>query len=317
MSTNGVVNGAGFNNTPIASALSSARSGTVFAFSPGTHRPLHLSNVDGITITAAVESDPPTFSSGSYSSQAGIEISSSSNVSISHAKVRHSLWGVRVENSNAVTIAFVDVSDVGQEGIRVTEKSRDVTIKDSRVSDTGNRSGVAPDGQPYATFGEGIYLGTGRGDADDVSNVRILRNHISGTRTEAIDVKVPVSDVEIRNNTITDIHTDTSGAIVVHVESGFSAADANIVISGNQISNVTTGSNYRDGVAIVLGSSAVVSGNTITGMQHFGVRIEDSGPQGGNIVATIEDNSFESIGIEPVWQASNQATVRLSGNSGL
>ena len=130
-------------------------------------------------------------------------------------------------------------------------------------------------------------------------------------------MKVPVSDVEIRNNTITDIHTDTSGAIVVHVESGFSAADANIVISGNQISNVTTGSNYRDGVAIVLGSSAVVSGNTITGMQHFGVRIEDAGPQGGNIVATIEDNSFESIGIEPVWQASNQATVRLSGNSGL
>ena len=120
----------------------------------------------------------------------------------------------------------------------------------------------------------------------------------------------------IRDNIITDIRTDTSGAIVVHVENDFSAADAGIVIRNNSISNISTSSRYQDGVAIVLGSSAEVTGNSISSTQHHGIRVEDSGPQGGQIVVEVENNHFSSIGLDPVWQAADKATVRMAGNSG-
>ena len=316
VSTSGTVNGAGFSNTTLATALRSAPRGTVFEFTPGTHPLLTLENATGLTITASDPSNPPQFSSGDYTRGAGIEISSSNDISVSHIMVRKSLWGVRVEASHNIKIDSIDISDLGQEGIRVVERSSNVIIENSRISDTGNRPGFHSSGDPYSLFGEGIYLGTGRGDGDKVSDVRIINNHISGTSTEAIDVKVPVTDVEIRNNTISNIRTDTSGAIVVHAEDDFSAADANIVISDNAISNVSTSSPYRDGVAIVLGSSATVTGNVIDNTQHHGIRIEDSGPHGGNIVVDIRDNNFSSIGLDPVWQASDKATVRMSGNSG-
>ncbi len=316
VATSGAVNGAGFSDTPIETALSTAQPGTVFEFAPGSHDLLMVKNASGVVITAANPNDPPRFTSNDYTRGAGIEISASNDISISHIMVRRALWGVRVEGSHGIELDGLDISDIGQEGIRVTEQSSDVTIKNSRIFDTGNRPGTHESGDPYSLFGEGIYLGTGRGDHDAVSDVRIINNHISGTSTEAIDVKVPVVDVVIRDNIITDIRTDTSGAIVVHVENDFSAADAGIVIRNNSISNISTSSSYRDGVAIVLGSSAEVTGNSISSTQHHGIRVEDSGPQGGQIVVEVENNHFSSIGLDPVWQAAEKATVRMAGNSG-
>lgn len=316
VATSGAVNGAGFSDTPIETALSTAQPGTVFEFAPGSHDLLMVKNASGVVITAANPNDPPRFTSNDYTRGAGIEISASNDISISHIMVRRALWGVRVEGSHGIELDGLDISDIGQEGIRVTEQSSDVTIKNSRIFDTGNRPGTHESGDPYSLFGEGIYLGTGRGDHDAVSDVRIINNHISGTSTEAIDVKVPVVDVVIRDNIITDIRTDTSGAIVVHVENDFSAADAGIVIRNNSISNISTSSPYRDGVAIVLGSSAEVTGNSISSTEHHGIRVEDSGPQGGQIVVEVENNHFSSIGLDPVWQAADKATVRMAGNSG-
>ena len=316
VSTSGTVTGAGFVNTPIAQALSSSRPGTVFEFAAGRHDALIVEQVRDITITAADPNEPPLFTSDNYARAAGIEISSSSGVKISNVVIRRSLWGIRVQDSTAVEIDAVNVSDVGQEGIRIAERSSNVVIRDSRISDTGNRPGSDSSGRWYSHFGEGIYVGTGRGDSDMVSNVRIIGNHISATTAEAIDIKVPVSDVEIRSNTISDVRTAASGAIVVHAEDGFSAANANIEIKDNRISNISTTSSHRDGVAIVVGSSAEVTGNSISGTQHYGIRVEDSGPQGNNITVAIRDNDFASIGLDPIWQASDKATVTMSGNSG-
>ena len=317
VSTSGTVTGAGFANTPVAQALKSSQPGTVFEFAAGRHDALLIEQVRDITITAADPNEPPLFTSDNYARAAGIDISSSSGIEISNVVIQRSLWGIRVQDSTAVTINGVNVSDVGQEGIRIAERSSNVVIRDSRISNTGNRPGSDSSGRSYSHFGEGIYVGTGRGDSDTVSNVRIIGNHISATTAEAIDIKVPVRDVEIRRNTISDVRTAASGAIVVHAEDDFSAVDANIEIKDNRISNISTTSSHRDGVAIVLGSSAEVSGNSISGTQHYGIRVEDSGPQGANITVDIRDNDFASIGLDPVWQASDKATVTLSGNSGV
>ena len=144
----------------------------------------------------------------------------------------------------------------------------------------------------------------------------ISGNNISQTGTEAIDVKQPVHDVEITGNVIHDIRTGTSGAVVVHANEGYSASSPNIRIRNNRISNITTSSGHRDGVAIVVGSSVDIVGNTISNTAHYGVRIEDAGAKGSSITVNIRDNSFSSVGMDAIWQAGGKATVNSSNNAG-
>ncbi len=317
----GQANGSGFSNTPIKDALARAKPGMIFEFEPGQHQPLHISSINGaqgnhIVLTAADTRNRPVFSDNSYTERAGIEVSGSSNVTLSYLDVRKSMWGVRVEASSGVVVEAVRVTDIGQEGIRVAQRSSYVTIRNSVVSGTGRRTGTASDGQSYSLFGEGIYVGTGKDASDEVHHIVIAGNDISQTGTEAIDIKAPVNNVEITQNVIHDIQTGTSGAIVIHVSDGYSAASPNIKITNNTISNISTDSQYRDGVGIVLGSSADVIGNTIRNTAHYGIRIEDSGSQGNRITANIRDNSFSSTGQDAIWQSGNSATVNSSGNSG-
>ena len=318
----GVANGGGFSNTPINDAIASAKAGPRFEFSGGNHPPIKVFGAQGsqgnpIVITAADPGNRPTFIDNSYSGRAGIQFSDSSNVTISNVNVRKSMWGVRLEASSAILVDSVSVDDIGQEGIRVVNRSSYVTIQNSTVKNTGRRTGTAPDGQSYSLFGEGIYLGTGRGDSgDEVHHVTIRNNEISHTNTEAIDIKDPVRDVEISNNHIHDIRTGTSGAVVVHITTDYSAANPNIRITNNTISNITTDSGHRDGVAIAVGSSVDIIGNTISNTQHYSIRVEDGGPDGGRIKVNIRDNQFSNVGNASLWQSDAKATVNASNNSG-
>jgi hypothetical protein len=321
VSTNGTATGAGFNNTPVEDALKRARAGMVFEFAAGEHKALHLSGVNGasgnpIVLTAADRNNRPIFTDNSYTKRAAIEVSGSSNVSMSYLDARRSMWGVRIEGSSGIVVEAVRVTDIGQEGIRVTQRSSWVTIRNSVISSTGRRSGTASDGQSYSLFGEGIYLGSGQDSSDEVHHVVISGNDISGTGTEAIDVKRPVHDVEITNNVIHDIRTGTSGAVVVHANKDYSASSPNIRIRNNRISNITTSSGHRDGVAIVVGSSVDIVGNTISNTAHYGVRIEDAGSKGSSITVNIRDNSFSSVGMDAIWQSGGKAKVNSSNNAG-
>jgi hypothetical protein len=231
--------------------------------------------------------------------------------------MRRTLWGVVIEESSGVRLTQLDVRDIGQEGIRVARQSSWVTIENTVINGTGNRTGIAPDGQPYATFGEGIYLGTGSTEADAVHHVTIVGNDISNTGTEAIDVKAPVANVTIRGNRIHDINTFTSGAIVVHLTNDHSSTNPGILIAGNEIFNITTRTSWQDGNAIVLGSAADIRNNTFRNLQHYGIRVEDGGSQGANITARISANTFSQVGNSAVWSVAGNATVELSGNSGI
>lgn len=321
VSTNGSASGAGFNNTPVEDALKQASGGMIFEFAPGEHKALHLSGVNGasgnpVVLTAADRNNRPTFTDNSYTNRAAIEVSGSSNVSMSYLNARRSMWGVRIEGSSGIVVEAFRVTDIGQEGIRVTQRSSWVTIRNSVISSTGRRSGTASDGQSYSLFGEGIYLGSGQDSSDEVHHVVISGNDISQTGTEAIDVKRPVHDVEITNNVIHDIRTGTSGAVVIHATKDYSASSPNIRITNNRISNITTSSGHRDGVAILVGSSVDIVGNTISNTAHYGVRIEDAGSKGSSITVNIRDNSFSSVGMDAIWQSGGKAKVNSSNNAG-
>ena len=56
--------------------------------------------------------------------------------------------------------------------------------------------------------------------------------------------------------------------------------------------------------------------NTIKNTQHYGIRVEDQGSQGGNITANIHNNTFSNVGRAGIWQTGDKARVYTSGNSG-
>lgn len=319
--TDGRANGAGFVDTPVHEALDRAAPGTVFEFAPGTHRPLQISGASGtssapIIVTAEDPNNPPVFSSGSYTDRAGISVANSSHTEISSVEVTHSLWGVRIDTSTGILVDRTNVTDIGQEGIRVLNGSNGVTISNSRITGTGNRRGTHSDGQPYSLFGEGIYLGTGQNNQDQVRNVRIIGNDISNTGTEAIDVKRPVRDVTISGNRIYDIETGTSGAIAVHIDKSWSDPSPNISIRNNTITDITTSTPYRDGNAIAVGSTVEITGNTIRNTEHYGIRIEDEGSVGAQMTVHVSNNTFSSTGSGPIWRSDGRSRLVENDNSG-
>lgn len=321
VSTNGRANGSGFNNTPIRDALSRAKAGTEFQFAPGEHKTIKVSDLRGepgnpITITAADDNNRPTFTDHSYSGRAGIELIGARNVTISKVDVGNAMWGIRIKGSSGITIDDVVIDDIGQEGIRVLQGSSHVTISTSTITNTGRRPGEDDRGKPYSLFGEGIYLGTGSDPSDEVHHITIDRNEISRTTAEAIDIKRPVRDVAITNNTIRDIRTASSGAIAIHVVKDYSASNPNIAVNFNTISNVSTSSRHRDGVGIVVGSSADVIGNQISNTKHYAIRIDDGGPQGHRMTVNVRDNTFSDSGIRGLFQSSRKAKVNASNNRG-
>ncbi len=319
VSTDGRATGAGFSGIPINEALRQAEPGTTFLFAPGRHRPITLRNVDGtsgrpIVLEAADTGNPPIFSDGSYSASAGVLIENSSHVELRNLSTRTTLWGFRVAASNNVDIVRASVDDVGQEGIRITQRSSHISITGSTIRNTGQRAGTHSSGDPFSLFGEGIYLGTGNDTSDEVHHVEIRNNRISRTTSEAIDIKQPVHNVTVTNNTISDIRTATSGAVVVHVQKNWSARNPNITISNNTISRISTSSPYRDGVGILIGSSATVTGNTIADTQHYAIRIDDAGAQGSNIRAEIRNNTLSRSGSDPIWRSGTKANVIATDN---
>ena len=292
-------------------AIDNANPGDVFELQPGTYNPIRLDSVNGtasrpVVLTAANPNNEPVFTVRSYSRQAGIHVTRSSHLQISDIDVRFSLWGIYIEGSNNVVLDAVDIADTGQEAVRVrsafangnqVESSR-ITIQNSRIGNTGNRPGGN-----FDLFGEGIYLGDGTSEAEEVQYVTITGNEIYDTSTEAIDVKWPSRDVVIENNTIRDVNTGTSGAVAVHVNKTRSMTNSGVVIRGNTIRGITTRTRYQDGNGILAGSNLVASNNTFRDIQHFDIRIDS--PAGTTLSPTLSGNSYS--------KAESSAIGRFSG----
>lgn len=283
ISTRGSDANSGSSSSPVRTlerALELVAADGEIHFHSGTYEPIKLDGLDGVTL---VGNRGVTFRGGDYHGGAGILIQNSSKISIRGMTVNHALWGIYVSDSHDVTLSGNTVSDIGQEAIRVTNGSSNVVIDENSISHTGRRSSSAN--------GEGIYIGTGSpAGVDHVSNVVISSNIISNTTDEAIDIKEPSTNITVRGNTISDVVTRTSGAIVIHLNST-DWNDPRITIDSNTIRNVSESSEHRDGNCIVTHTTVQISNNVISNCTHRGIYV--AGTAG---TATIRNNTISNPG---------------------
>ncbi len=284
-------------------AVDLAQPGDTILIGAGTYPPLVIDSKSDLTVLAW-GAEPVAFTSGTYDADSAIRVSNSSDIAISGLTAFHSLWGVTIEASDGVVLENSTVYDIGQEAVAARLNSTNVTIRSNSISDTGNREGIhEPSGFAFSSFGEGIYLGTGGvladGVLDETSGVEILGNTISFTSAEAIDVKPSVHDVVVRGNTVHDIATANSGAIVVGIGTRL-YPDPNVVIEGNVISAVTTTSPWSDANGIRISAPAIVRHNVIWDTDHSGIFVDADlmSANGGQVVVqrnVIVDSRYEPL----------------------
>jgi hypothetical protein len=269
--------GRGSSDQPVRSvqfAVDMALAGDEIFVGAGSFAPFVVDRTTSLTVSAV---EGALLAGTAVDSGAGIVVSDSSEITLTGFEVSGSLWGVQVMRSDRITLLDLHVHDVGQEAISVAKNSTNVIIAESVISHTGRRQGEV-DGVPFATFGEGIYLGSSGpledGSFDQTHLITIRENEIFETTGEAIDVKSSVSEVSILGNRIHDLRVATGGAIVVGF--GQREYDAVVNIGANRIWNIATSSRYSDGNAIWLSSSGRVVNNVIWNTEHRGIFVDDS-----------------------------------------
>ncbi len=283
VSTSGNDSNSGAAGSAVATldrALDLVAEGGTVEFEAGTYAPLRLIGVNDVTIRG---NGNVSFVGTGYTREAGILVQNSRDIDITGIAVRRALWGIYVAESHRVTLQNNNVSDVGQEAIRVKDASTDVVIDGNSISQTGRRSSSAN--------GEGIYIGTGSpGGVDRVSNVSIINNQISNTTDEAIDIKDATTNIVIRGNTISNVTTRTTGAIVVHVN-GSTSSNPNVTIEQNVVSGVRRDSPFRDGNCIVTHVTTRIINNVLHNCEHRGIHLAGSSGQ-----ATVLHNTLINAG---------------------
>lgn len=271
----------------VGAALAVLEPGGTIVFQPGTYPPLRLVGLSGssgapVRLEAAGSVE---FRDDDYRSGAGILIRDSRHVEVIGMRVRHALWGVYIDGAHNITVRSVDVGDIGQEGIRVKGGSTNVRLDGNLVADTGRRTDQG------RANGEGIYIGTGSpGGVDHVSNITVVNNRIVRTTDEAIDIKRPATNVNVIGNTISDVVTHTSGAIVVHLN-GDQSGNPNINVERNVVRNITRSSPHRDGNCIVSQVHIRIVNNVLHDCQHRGIYLRGSGG-----TATVMHNTLINPG---------------------
>ena len=295
-------------------ALQRLEPGGTIEFEPGVYPNTTINGVVGLPgrPIRLVGGPGVQFLGDSFSEDAGILVQNSSNLEIIDMTVSGALWGIYVQNSNGITIRGNTVTDVGQEAIRIKDGSFNIVIDNNSISNTGRRTDT---GTPN---GEGIYIGTGTpGGVDLINNVIISNNTIDAVTDEAIDIKTPSTNISIVDNTITNVDTHTSGAIVIHLNNEASD-DPNISLERNIVRGVTRSSEFRDGNCLVVQATVTVINNVFHDCQHRGVYL-----RGSSGVATLLHNTFidsggfgaivdEGLGMEMV--SENNLGVAGSGN---
>ena len=280
--------------------------GTVF-FAAGQHDPIRIEGVNAtsaqpLVITAQTGA---VFIDSDYRSGAGVLVENSSYIELRGFSVRRALWGIYIDNSHHVEVSNVDIADVGQEALRVKGGSSNITIRGNTIADTGRRTDQGP------ANGEGIYLGTGTpSGVDHVRDVLIEGNTILRTTDEAIDIKRPVTNVQVVGNTIRDIVTQTSGAIVVHLN-GDQGGDPEILVARNRLVNVTKSSPYRDGNCIVTQVTTTIVNNVLDGCQHRGIYV-----RGNAGTVSAHHNTFLNMGEGAIVDEGRGASIDGRNNLG-
>ncbi|MCI2237840.1 right-handed parallel beta-helix repeat-containing protein [Paenibacillus sp. TRM 82003] len=140
-----------------------------------------------------------------------LRVLEASNWNLVGFTVRSGKKGVMVQGSNELVLQDLTVHDIGDEAVHLKAASSGNVVRGLTIFDTGNR---------VPEFGEGVYVGSAESNwcvetqclPDRSDRNIIMGNDISGTTSEAVDVK-----------------EGTSGGVVVDnvIDGGSLAGDAN------------------------------------------------------------------------------------------
>lgn len=183
----------------------------------------------------------------------GITVKNSRGIIIEGLIITGGLSAILIQDSSNISLIANRVFNTGNQAISIKPRHHGGShylIKDNVIFNTGMLN---------PRYGEGIYIGDGSYTEDrsrlrirhTVSDVTIANNTIQHTGNEAIDVKANAYDVNIVNNTITDISLKFNAAITIATESSY-APLGGYTVEGNVITNITNRSGYRP-IAIAIG----------------------------------------------------------------
>ena len=282
----------------LRNALAAARPGAVIKLQSGTYSGQFKLTASGTPSAPIWVCGPRSavIDGGQISDLHGLFIDSVNDVVVTGITIQNALKGVTVKSSTRVTLSDLLVQDIGYEGIHFKQFTKDSDVIASTVTRTGRLE---------KKYGEGIYIGSSEPNwctmtacqPDRVDGSRLIRNTISDTGAQSIEVKEGTSDGIIHGN-----HVDDSNAV--------SGDSSWILVKGNGwlISN-NVGSNSRtDGFstnASVAGwgmNNVFVRNSAAVNAAGFGIWIHEPVGRGpvGNIVGCENQSTGAGAGMTNV-----------------
>jgi len=239
-------------------ALQASSSGDVICFKAGVYSAIQIKDIDGGVNNITLQAEQGSLVEITHSGYSGtsIYIENSKNIIVSGFTLTKVLYGIYAKGSSDLTIQNNNISDVGQEGIIIKSGIAQQTLANFVVSNNV----IADTGKGLSQYGEGIYIGDGNNNYNEVlRNITIKNNHISRVSNEAIDVKINVANVDIISNIIVNTNLKFNGAITVATSDRF-GEEANVFIDSNIIRGVTNRMGYRAiGIAVGHGNTTITN----------------------------------------------------------
>lgn len=190
----------------LAAALSSATAGQTIRLNDGTYTGRFAATASGtvaqpITLTGSPRA---VLTTGKTSAGYALHVTGD-HWNISGLTVTRAAKGIVLDGSSYTVVDGVDVGSIGEEAVHLRTGSTHVTVRNSRIHDTGLTN---------PSYGEGIYVGSAKsnwasvmgssGTPDRSDDARILGNTISRTSAEGIDIKEGTTGGVVSGNTFTD-----------------------------------------------------------------------------------------------------------------
>lgn len=246
------------------SALANAQPGDVITLAAGvTFTGNFVAAKNGtssakITIKGASSTNKPILNGGTTSSGYALYITGD-YYDVRNVKITNAKKGIMLDHANNNWLEYLDVYNIGEEGVHFRDGSSNNVIKNSNVYDTGK---LNPE------YGEGVYVGSDVGKwgsyKKETNNNRISAVSFGpNVRAEHIDIKEGSSSTIVENCTF-----DGTGI------SGANYADSFIDVKGNN-DIIRNNTGYRNGNSKIVdafqvherssgwGQNAKFTGNTL------------------------------------------------------
>ncbi len=246
----------------LTTALQNAQPGQIICLAAATYTGRFVATVSGTSASHIVLTGPATaiLDGGDNATGYGFHLNGASYWELRGFTVRNSKKGIMTDNASNNLIDGVTVKDIGEEAVHFRTFSRNNTIQNTTITNTGL---VTPD------FGEGIYIGSANsnwgtytgGQPDTSDNNRALNNHIGpNVRAENIDIKEGTTGGTISGNYLDA--TGISGANFA--DSWIDAKGNGYTISGNTGVNPTHTTILKDGFQVHVAISGWGNNNTFS-----------------------------------------------------